>query len=174
MTFGTLARGALAAAWLCSSLAQAATQGVTGSTSVGSLMISVGIHDRIKISNLRDISGTFDGVNDFVGSSPVCVYRNGSGVYSVVARGGGSGGAFELSDSVNRLPFVVSFDDGSGPQPVSPGRVLSQRRGADRTSPICENTGNNGEVSVRISARTLSSVPASTYAGVLTLIVSPE
>lgn len=156
------------------SIAFSATQGTVGSSSSGSLLITVGIYDRIRISNLRDISGIFDGVNDFTGSTPVCVYRHGTGTYSLYARGSGAGGSFLLTDGFNQVPFAVSYNDGSNKKDLSAGIVLNSLKGADPASPSCANTGNNGELSVRISSQTLSSVPASNYAGVLTVVVSPE
>ncbi len=163
--------GLLAAATLNT---YAATQGELGATSTGVLNISVGIGDSVRISNLQDISGTFDGTNDIVGSSAACVYRNGTGNYNLSATGSGTGGAFELTDGTNTVPFSVSFNDGNGAQALTTGVQLTGLSGADIMSPSCANTGDNGTIEVTITAADLSAVPGATYSGALTLLVAPE
>lgn len=152
----------------------AATQGEHGATSTGLLNIYVGIGDAVRISNLQDISGNFDGVNDLTGSSPACVYRNGTGKYNLTATGSGANGAFEVTDGANNLPVSVSYNDGSGEQQFIPGVQLTGLKGADVISPSCANTGDNGEISIVISATDLAAAPGSAYAGSVTLLLAPE
>lgn len=152
----------------------AASQGEHGATSTGVVNIYVGIGDAVRISNLQDISGNYDGVNDFTGSSPACVYRNGTGKYNLTATGSGVNGSFEVTDGANSLPFAVSYNDGNGDQLFVPGVQLAGLDGADVLSPTCANTGDNGEITVVINSADLASAPGSAYSGSVTLLLAPE
>lgn len=152
----------------------AATQGQTGGSSTGILNVLVGIGDSVRISNLQDISGAFNGVDDIFGTSPACVYRNATGIYSIKGLGSGQNGQFMVSDGANQVPFSVTYDDGTGAQELLPGTDLKGRTGADRFSTTCANTGNNGAIAIGISATDLARVPAGNYVGTLALIVCPE
>ncbi|MGV6817014.1 MAG: hypothetical protein ACWA44_07050 [Thiotrichales bacterium] len=176
MKISTLAKTLVmtSAVFSVSSALHAATQGELGATSTGIVNINVGIGDQVRISNLQDISGTFDGVNDIAGQSAACVYRNGTGNYSITATGSGANGAFEITDGVNSVPFAVSYNDGSGDQSFASGVQLAGMTGADIMSPTCANTGDNGTISVVVGAADLAAVPGSTYSGSVTLLVAPE
>ncbi len=164
----------LGAATLAVSPSFAATQGDEGATSTGTMNLTVGVGDKVRISGLTDISGNFDGTNDIVAASPACVYRNGTGKYGIRATGSGGSGSFTLSDGANQVSYQVSYNDGSGAQPLTAGTLLAGRTGADRFSPSCATAGNNGSINVTIPAAQLAQVPGSTYAGTLTLVVTPE
>lgn len=157
-----------------SGVALAATDGVVGPTSTGTVDISLDVNDLVRISNLTDINlGVFAGV-DAVGTSPACVYRNGTGNYNLTASGDGTAGAFTLTDGTNTVPYSVSYDDGSGAAPATSGAVLGGLTGADPASDTCGTTGNNGTIEVTVAAADAAGLPAATYAGTLTLLVAPE
>lgn len=155
-------------------LSYAASQGHTGATSTGILNVLVGVGDSVRISNLKDVSGVYNGVDDIFGSSPACVYRNATGAYTIKGLGSGSNGQFVVTDGANEVSFSVTYDDGTGSRELVPGKDLKGRTGADRFSTTCANTGNNGVVAVGISATDLARVPAGNYVGTLALIVAPE
>lgn len=161
---------------LSSTATFAATQGSTGGNSTGSIDISVDVNDEVRISNLSDITGVFDGSNDVVGSSNACVYRNGTGLYNITASGDGAASAFTLTDGViaSPIPYSVEYNDGSGPTALGAGVTAAGMAGADQGSDTCATTGNNATISVTIAAADLLSAPASTYLGTLTLVVAPE
>ncbi|MFK8032051.1 MAG: hypothetical protein AB8G18_17605 [Gammaproteobacteria bacterium] len=154
----------------------AATQGSTGGNSTGTLDISVDVNDEVRISNLSDITGVFDGSSDVVGSSNACVYRNGTGLYNITASGDGAANAFTLSDGViaTPIPYSVEFNDGTGATTMSAGVTAAGMVGADQGSDTCATTGNNATISVTVAAADLLPAPASTYVGTLTLVVAPE
>ena len=157
-----------------SSVALAATDGVVGFNSTGTVDISLDVNDEVRISNLTDINlGVFAGV-DAVGSSAACVYRNGTGNYNLTASGDGAAGAFTLTDGTNTVPYSVTYDDGSGAAAATAGAVLAGLTGADPASDTCAGTGNNGTIEVTVAAADAAGLPAATYAGVLTLLVAPE
>ena len=92
----------VAVAAFCGS-AYAATQGAVGGNSTGSLDITVTVNDEVRISNLADINGVFDGTNDvFPTPIPYSVtYDDGSGA-SAMATGvtlAGQTGADPASDT---------------------------------------------------------------------------
>lgn len=161
---------------LSTSATYAATQGTTGGNSTGTLDISVDVNDEVRISNLSDITGTFDGTNDVVGTSVACVYRNGTGLYNITASGDGAASAFTLTDGViaTPIPYSVDYDDGSGPTSLASGVTAAGMVGADQGSDTCANTGNNASITVTVAASDLLPAPASTYLGTLTLVVAPE
>lgn len=152
----------------------AATQGNEGATSIGSLNLIVGVGDKVRISGLSDISGTFNGTNDIVGNSAACIYRNGTGNYSIRAEGSGQNGSFVIASGSTTVPYQVSFNDGSGLVAMSSGVDLIGRTGADRFSPSCATNGNTASVAVTIAATDLAQVPGANYSGTLTLVVAPE
>lgn len=158
-----------------SGVALAATDGVVGPTSTGTVDISLDVNDLVRISNLTDINlGVFSGA-DAVGTSAACVYRNGTGNYSLTASGDGTGGAFTLDDGAGTtVPYSVSYNDGSGAAPATAGALLGGLTGADPASDTCGTTGNNGTIEVTVAAADAAGLPAATYAGTLTLLVAPE
>ncbi len=169
----TLALGATAIAIIGNS-AFAANQGALGGTSSGDLTISMTTEDQIQISNLEDIALADSGSGDFVGNSSACIYRNGTGAYTLTAIGSGASNAYTLSDgSTNSLAYALTYDDGTGAQTMSAAAALTGRINADTASKSCAS-GNNGSIDVTVAAADLDAVPAGTYTGTLTLTVSPE
>lgn len=154
--------------------AMAATDGAVGFNSTGTIDITLTVNDEVRISNLTDINlGVFAGA-DASGSTAACVYRNGTGAYQVMASGDGTAGAFTLTDGTNSVPYVIDYDDGTGAQPMTSGIPVIGRTGADPASATCATTGNNATVTATVAAVDAATLPAGTYAGTLTLLVSPE
>lgn len=157
----------------------AATQGVVGSTSGGSLHISVFLGSGlIIIKGLDDIDlGTWSGTGDLVGASLHCVGTNApANRFRVAATGTGAGAAFTLSNGAGTLPYSVSYDDGTGFAQMTPGTYLPNRKGiALAAASNCQTSGNPLEArQVRIPEANLAVAPAGIYASVLTMTVAPE
>lgn len=157
----------------------AATQGVVGSTSGGSLQISVFLGSGlIIIKGLDDINlGTWSGTGDLVGASLHCVGTNApANRFRVAATGTGIGGAFTLSSGASTLPYSVSYDDGTGFAQMTPGTYLTNRKGiALAAASNCQTSGSPLEtIQVRIPEASLAAAPSGIYAGVLTMTVAPE
>lgn len=152
----------------------AANQGSLGATSTGDLTISMTTEDQIQISNLEDIALADSGSGDFSGTSPACIYRNGTGAYTLTASGSGVANAFTISDGgANNLAYDITYDDGTGAQTLAAATALVGRTNADTASKTCAS-GNNGTISINVAAASVLAVPAGTYTGSLTLTVSPE
>lgn len=177
MKYLTLAKTALFALTIASTSVYSATQGTKGTTSTGSVDVSVDIGQLIKISNLKDIQlGAYaGGPNPLSASSDFCVYRNGSDKYNITMSGNGTANAFTLSQGPDVLPYSVEFVNGSTTLPVTSGTLIGNQAGANTTSESCSNgSANNASVTVKVENADLSAAPAGSYAGTLTVIVAPE
>jgi hypothetical protein len=109
---------ALASAVTVATPAYAASQGSVGATSTGTADVSVGVSDRVRISNLNDMALTFAGTGDVVGTDTFCVYRNGTGSYDIELSSANAGSAseFRASDGAGTfVDYVVTFDDDDTP-----------------------------------------------------------
>ncbi len=174
---------ALVTGMVATSGLMAATDGIVGATSTGTLDISVDVEDLVRISGLSDILLTFDitGTGDIVGSSTACVYRNGAGTYTVNATGSGTANAFTIQDAgptPTPIAYTVGWDDsvtGAGVSAVSSGTLLTNQLGANTVSDDCSTGGGaNAFVEVTVPRASLVAAPAGTYNGTLTLEIAPE
>ena len=108
-------------------VSMAATQGVTGPTSSGDLVVSLVIDNKLKVSNLDDTSlGTWAGA-DLTANETICVFYNQTAVYQITFDSADVPGTFELSDGVNNIPYSMTYDDGvNGATAVVMGRSISK------------------------------------------------
>lgn len=167
-----LVTGGIAAA--LASGAFAATDGVPGFSSTGTLDISITVDDEVRISNLGDIIlGTFAGV-DASGTSAACIYRNSATTYQITASGNGTANAFTLTDGTGVVGYSVTYADAAAtPVSMSSGIALTGQDGAD-TDVDCAGTGNNAQIAVTVAAADAAALPAGNYSGTLTLVVAPN
>lgn len=136
--------------------------------------------DNVRITNLGDVAfGTVaDLATDAIRSQSLCVYANTpTRGYNVRAVGSGPGGAFALSSGAASMPFDVQWSSspgqGSGVQ-LSPNVALSGQV-SSATQQTC-NAGPAASASLVVILRTaaLSSAPAGSYGGSLTLVIGAE
>lgn len=151
-----------------------ATDGEIGSSSQGSVGITVAIPALVRISNLEDMSfGTWDGTQSMSNEDQVCVWSSSRG-YSLTGVGSG-GGAFVMRDDTgNEIPFSVEWAAPSGgAQTLQPGQTV-----AELSSPsidtTCSDAASMALMTVGISQEDLAAAPAGDYGGVLTLTVASE
>lgn len=156
--------------------ALAATDGDLGSTSTGSLDISVTIPSLVRISHLDDIDlGTFDG-SGLSGGDDVCIYSNNGG-YSITATS--EGGDFVLigTDVEDELAYTVRWANAAG---ASSGSTLTHGtphtvEGGTFTTPSCRGGSDlNARVLIDVEDSALEAVSADSYSGTLTLMVEPQ
>lgn len=168
-----LLTGGIAAA--LASGAFAATDGVVGFSSTGTLDISITVDDEVRISALNDILlGTFAGA-DSTGSSVACIYRNSATTYQITASGDGVANAFTLTDGTSTVDYSVTYADASAtPVSMASGIALSAQDGADDDVDCANTGGDNAEIGVNVAAADAASLPAGNYAGTLTLVVAPN
>ncbi|MDW3094790.1 MAG: hypothetical protein R8G33_03870 [Gammaproteobacteria bacterium] len=171
---------ALVTGMIATSGLMAATDGVVGGTSVGTLDIDVTVGDSVRISGLNDLIATFDGTNDIVHNDTACIYRNGTGLYQITAVGDGgvSGTDFSIDDGINpAIAYSVNWNDEAIPGagvPVTSGTPVVGQTGADTSSTTCGNTGLNSAVQLTILASDLVGAPSGLLEGTLSITVSPE
>jgi len=164
-----------AVATLAAGNAFAATQGILGATSEGSLEITLTIEPLVQISALNDIAlGTYAGGGNMSGADDLCVYSN-TGGYEITATGNGAGGAFELIGTAVNLPYTVQWATSAGAgsgNAMTAGAPLGGQ-GGTFTTPDC-GASDNAQVIVAVDSTDLASAPTGNYTGVLTLLVAPQ
>jgi hypothetical protein len=175
MKYANLVKSSLFALTLSSATVMAATQGTLGPNSTGTLNIELDIDPLVMVSNLGNIDlGNYSGAGNLTGSDSFCIYRNSTGPYGITMTGSGAGNAFLLSDGSNNLAYTVSFTNASA-NPMTAGSLLTAQTGANTTSTDCSaGTANNVSVGITVDNAALSSAPAGTYLGVLTILVAVE
>lgn len=152
-----------------SSGAMAASDGTAGATSTGTAEVSVTIADIVQISDMNDFAfGNYSGTGNLSDTDDVCIYRNGTGDYTVTATGSGTGNAFTMTDSTDTIAYSVSLDGTA----LTAGTSVNQS-GADASSADCGGTPNK-TLAVSISEADLQAAQAGSYTGTLTLLVAPN
>jgi len=179
-----LIRGAAASSALLAlvtgSAANAATQGSLGTTSTGSVAVSVSVPNRVQISGLTDVA--FTNQDPSVAASKaenVCVWSNTSTRgYNVTANGSGTGGAFTLANASLSVPYSVEWAGSSGAasgSALTSGTALTGLTSTATNATCSSGPASTASLIVKIAASDLQSMQASTsYTGTLTLVVAPE
>lgn len=141
------------------------------------LTVTIDIPDSVRVSQLNDIDlGTFSGL-DLNGSDSFCVFRASGLPYAVTLTGSGTAGSFSLTNGTTEIPLTVSWNDGAGVVPVSPGVLLSTRVNSFSGNSHCNNgASNNATIAVAATAATVaaSSPTSGSYVGTITMIVELE
>ena len=136
--------------------------------------------NKVRISNISDVAfGTLANLSaDSVQSQSLCVYADtATNGYNVRASGSGPGGAFTLASGSDALPFEVQWSSSAG---QSSGTQLSANVAlSGQVSSASQQTCNTGPSStasliVVLRSGALSSAPAGSYNGSLTLLIGPE
>lgn len=178
VSFGSLA--ATLALIMPTSSALAATDGVLGAQSSGSINISASVANRVRITGLTDVSFlNQDAGIASTNSQNICVWSNtATKGYSIRATGSGAANAFTLSSGASSVGYSVQWNGASG---STTGTVLSAgATSTGYTSTATHQSCSTGVASsasliVGIGTTDLSSMQAGlTYTGTLTLLVSPE
>lgn len=171
----TKALAVAAFATLAASNVFAASQGILGATSQGTLDITLTIDPLVQISALDDIAlGTYTGGGNMTGADDLCVYSN-TGGYDITATGNGADQAFELIGASANIPYTVEWATTAGAgtgSALTTGMPLAGQ-GGTFTTPNC-NGGDNAQVIVTVNSTNLAAAPADSYTGVLTLLVAPQ
>ena len=166
-------------------LAYAATQGVLGATSMGSILLTVRKTAAAGISGLRDMSVQWtDGDSDITWVNDLCVFSTrASGGYTIKALGaGGASGAFVMSDGAKKLPYNVLWNDGGAKNLsdngilLKPGVTSPEMTHAATDSANCHgpNAGPTARLMVSIPAANMKVASEGNYSESLTLVVSPN
>lgn len=147
------------------------------STFQATLTVTIDIPDSVRVSQLNDIDlGTFSGL-DLNGSDSFCVFRASGLPYAVTLTGSGTAGAFSMTNGVTEIPLTVTWNDGAGAVPASPGVLLTTRVNSFSGNSHCNNgAANNATIAVAATAATVaaSSPTSGSYVGTITMIVELE
>ncbi len=158
----------------------AATDGVLGPTSTGTVDINVDVGTQVRITGLQDMTGNFYVTGDITDSTPACIYRNSGADYEITATSSfGVGTNFFLDDGAgNVVLYDVDFDDGSGATDLDNAVTDSTFTGADQVSETCVGSGgSNAVVSITVPELGVNGLGAATdglYTDVLSIEVAPR
>ena len=150
--------------------ASAVTQGSVGTTSTGTVDISVTVRAAVRISGLQDISLNTTQNSTAVGQTPLCITSTQQTGYRLEAVGSGTQGEFNLAAGGVNLPYRVYFSDQSNRQSLLANTATTLNT-ADQTL-ACKNA-NNAHIQVEV-APSSQQTPPGTYTGTLTLVVVPN
>jgi len=158
------------------------TDGVLGTTSTGTLLISLNINSVIKISEMDDLTFSF---TPGVDSGPIsdyttfCVYtNNGTGHYSTtVSSANASGTTFRAFDGNSHyITYTTEWDDDialGSPSTLQSGVPLTGITGANTTNQDCLAT-DVAVLRVTFSDADLQAATQGSYNDTITAIVAPE
>jgi hypothetical protein len=163
----------------------AATQGMLGATSTGTVNLSITKSVQAQISDLSDMTLANWNVGDGAVTlfSNACIYSS-TGSYKVTATGSGLANIFTLSSGLNVLPYTVAWNSGGAGNLASTGTSLNPNlqsgsfSNANTTSAQCSGGGSGNDtarVVVTVSATNMNSATSSNtpYTGILTMLISP-
>jgi hypothetical protein len=172
--------GVLTIAALTASMAHAATQGTLGATSTGTVTITASVPNRARITGLTDVSFlNQDPTTAASGAQNVCVWSNtATKRYTVTATGDGASNAFTLANGALTVPYSVQWSASSGQ--TSGTALATGTASAALVSTATHQTCTTGPTAsasliVGIGTADLGAMQAATtYTGVLTLVVTPQ
>ena len=154
--------------------AEAAGSGSLGATSTGSIEISASIATRASISGSGDIG--FAGVGRATNrvAQSLCLASNSrSRSYMVAAIGGGSAGAFELSDGHRTIGYTVGWASVEGTS-LSESGTANPAFEAALSRANCRDGSGSTVLIVAIEPEHLDEARAgASFTGILTLMMAP-
>jgi len=137
---------------------------------------SVTLPELVQISRLDNLNlGTWDGVNDIQVTEQFCVFRNGSGGFSIMTNSANaSGGNFNLTGA-STVPYTIEYAQSGGYFSVAPGVRLS----SGTTGFVGEGTrncggANNTSIRVTVDAADLAGQPGGSFSDTIILTVEPD
>ena len=171
---------AVMVAAIAGTAAQAATQGTLGATSTGTVTITASVPNRARITGLSDVAFLSQDPNTAATNAQnACVWSNtATKGYTVTATGDGTANAFTLANTTLTVPYTVQWNATSG-QP-SGTALTAGTASAGLVSTATQQTCASGPTTtssliVGISTTALGTMQAATtYTGVLTLVVTPQ
>jgi hypothetical protein len=163
----------------------AATQGTLGSTSTGTVNLSITKSVQAQISDLSDMTLANWSVGDGAVTlfSNACIYSS-TGSYKVTATGSGLANAFTISSGLNTIPYTVTWNAGGQGNLANTGTSLTSNiqstnfANANTTNATCSGGGagnDTARVVVGITQANMNSAASSStpYTGTLTMLITP-
>jgi hypothetical protein len=157
-----------------------ATQGSLGATSTGTVSISASVPARARITGLADVAFTNqDPATAASSAQNVCVWSNtATRGYSITATGDGTASAFTLTGAATMIPYTVEWNATSSQTSgtsLTAGAALGGLVSTATQQTCASGPASSASLIVGLSTATLQTMQATTnYAGVLTLLVTPQ
>ncbi len=133
---------------------------------------SAAVAANVVINKLDDLNlGTWNGKKNLKRKTQHCVASD-TEEYTIIITGDGPGGAFTAASGAAELPYRVFYKDKPNHDyvQVTSGMPIIDLEARDNPFK-CK--GQHPRMEVRISANDLALVPAGTYSGIITLMVTP-
>jgi hypothetical protein len=166
--------------FLISSTVLAATQGTLGTTSTGTINISITLPALVEVTGFSDI--TLGSTSSFpaTGNTTACIYSNVAsplGSYFVTATSQNTSGTdFRVKDSgtdfIAYSAFWNNASSASQTTSLTSGTKTAQQTGGSAVSLNCGGSPN-ANFNISFSAAQVQGAPAASYSDVVTLLISP-
>ncbi|WP_133139417.1 hypothetical protein [Legionella genomosp. 1] len=158
----------------------AATDGTLGTTSTGTVNVSITIPALVQISGLADIALGTPVAFPVTGNTTACIYSNVAsplGSYFVTATSNNaSAGAFRVNDGgTNFITYSAYWNNTSAATQttlLTSGTKTAQQTGGNAVSLTCGGTPN-ANFNISFSAAQVAGAPAATYTDTVTLLITP-
>ncbi len=137
---------------------------------------SVTLPELVQVTRLDNLNlGTWSGSGDIQLIERFCVFRNGTGGFSILTNGShDSGGRFHLQDATT-VPYTLEYTQGSGFFEATPGVGLpSATTGFAGNSTRDCGGADNTAIRVTIDAADLEGLPTGSFSDTLTLYLEPN
>ncbi len=159
--------------------AHAANQGTLGTSSTGTVNISITIPGLVQITGLSDITLAPTAlVAPVTGATSACIYSNtAGGSYSVTATSSnGSSGLFRVNNGSNYIPYSAYWNNTSAATQttaLASGTAVSPIAGGSTTSLTCGGT-NNANFNISFSVAQIAGAAPLAYTDTVTLLIAPS
>ena len=135
-------------------------------------------HAKVRLSGLTDVNfGTITNLNsDAIQAQSVCLFAQ-SNRYNIRADGSGSGGAFQIANGSNSIPYEVRWNSQGGQTngtTLSPGGILSGLTTNAQNQNCASGPSSTASLILVLPASALSTATQGSYSGTLTLTVAEE
>ncbi|MDE0723937.1 MAG: hypothetical protein OSB62_04475 [Alphaproteobacteria bacterium] len=162
--------------------AQAATQGIAGVTSTGTLVVTMDVLEEVKVSNLADVvlAQYVPGGGDVIGTSGACIYYNNANQYDITATSANSAGpGYQMNLGANNIVYGLEYQNdtlGAGAYSALNETVTYTVTTATGTDDDCVTAG--GDTSdIRVTVTDTGAplgVPNGTYTDTITFVIVPN
>ncbi len=132
---------------------------------------TVTLPELVQISRLDNIGlGQWSGAGDIQVEEDFCVFRNGSGGFSInINSANASGGNFNLVGT-GSAPYLIELDQGSGFSAVSPGATTSGYVGSSTRE--CGNS-DNMTMRITVDADDLAALQSGAFSDTIVIVAEP-
>lgn len=165
---------------LIPSFSFAATQGTLGTTSTGTVGVSITIPALVQISSLSDIALGTPSSYPATGNTTACIYSNlvspAGGYYVTATSLNASAGAFRVVNSGNFITYSAYWNNTSAATQttaLTSGTKTAVQTGGSATSVTCGGTPN-ANFNVSFSATQIQAASPASYTDTVTVLITPS